>query len=450
MSIKKIGKKILVSLAESSMGPKIQEFLRGSSEIVNMYAGREFRMDMTKKLTITDLIKDNKQSIDTYKKYNYLEENKKIKIRFFHCSATTFNVIKTVCESFNKDPKFDVLIVLFGSSYTGMISQMNEEGYNYIADYDYDLDLDSPDISVIYHLEISYPPQLQRIREKSKFLALIPLSIGSIWFGDRTVSRMHLDQFQADMCFVGNLCYERLVDDVGLNVIESMSPPQFDLAYQKMNKPIEYPKGWEKLKNKKTVMLMTDHGLKMDLVSDEVTFDLYIQTIMSYINKNSDMGLILRMHYALVQELLSTYWKIEDYQRFRKFCDESENVVWDDTDDYLIGLSIADASIVDVNCSLIYYVLAAKKPIAVPLRYDMAVHINNPELIEHYYTICSESDCVKFFDMVREEKDPMKESRLEAFDKFINTFDGNNGERIYKKIIEKYKKIHGDSRIRRN
>ena len=183
---------------------------------------------------------------------------------------------------------------------------------------------------------------------------------------------------------------------------------------------------------------MTDHGLRMYLTSDEVSFDLYFKELIRYFDEHKDCGLILRLHFALIKELLSTYWSINDYKNFVKYCNSSSNIVWDETDDYLNGLSIADASLVDVNCTLVYFVLASNKPIAVPLRYDMPVVVNNPDLLEYYYKIKSKSDLIAFLEEVRTGIDSTKEKRQEAFDKYIETFDGKNGERIFNIIVDKY------------
>jgi len=440
MSLKKIVKKGLIKIAKSNQGTKLQKLLRGISEIVDNEASRAFRSEMGKRLAVNEIVVAREEILQKNLANEVHAENK-IKVRFFHCNENTINVIQTVCEMFQKDQRFDVQVVLFGGSYAAMIAQMNELELRYITDVDYNIEQDKPDISVVYHLEIIYPPKLQNIRAHTKMLVLLPLSIGSIWFGPRTVSRMHLDQFNADMCFVGNLCYDRLIEPVGKSVIERMSPPQFDLLYRKFSEKVVYPTGWEKLNGKKTVMWMTDHGLKRDIVSDEVSFDLYFHSIINYFSQHEDMGLILRLHFALLEELLRTYWTLADYEKFRRFCDDSPNIVWDDTNDYLIGLAIAEASIVDVNCSLMYYTLGARKPIGILLRYDGPVGVNNPELVDCYYQIRGEEECRTFLDMVRNNEDPMKDLRDNAFDLYVTSLDGKNGERIYNKIIERYRKI---------
>ena len=439
MSLKKFFKNELIKIAKSKNGPRVQELLRGMSEIVDIEAGREFREQMTKRLSVSNLL-DNNEGLVSQRKESRIQTSSdgKIKVRFLHCNAATFNVIQTVCDCFKDDPKFDLLIVLFGNAYSTMITQMEAGGYNYILDINYDMRADSPDITITYNLEAIYPPNLNQIKNCSKFFVLLPLGIGSIWFGDRTVSRMHLDQFNADICFIGNLCYNRLIEPVGADRIERMFPPQFDLAFKKFSEQNEYPAGWEKLKGKKTTMLMTDHGLKMNLISDEVTFDLYFNKLINYYKEHTNEGLILRPHFALIRELVSTYWSLDDYQSFINFCKESPNIVWDETSDYLTGLAISDACIVDVNCSLVYFVLAANKPIAVPLRYDMPVEVNNPELVEHYYTIKSNEELENFLSNVNNGIDPMKEKRQQAFDTYIETFDGKNGQRIFDTILKRY------------
>ena len=437
MTLKTLYRMALVKIANTSIGTKIDSFFQGSAQILNEQTGRKYRSDMRTRLAMSNVVGitefDNSNCSE-----KYLNSEKKIKIRFFHCGESTFSVIQTVCESFRNDERFDLLIVLFGNSPYGMIKQMQDLEFKYIEDYNYDLSKDCPDISVLYHLEITYPSQLTKIREFSKYVVLVPLGIGSIWFGDRTVKRMNLQRYNADMCCVGNLCYNRLINAIGRDKIERISPAQFDLAYRELNTPITYPKGWEKLKGKKTVMLMTDHGIRIHGVSDEVTFDLYFKTIIDYSKRHQDMGFILRLHPSLIHELVGTFWSIQDYEIFVTFCENSSNIVWDTSSDYLIGLHIADACMVDVNCSLIYFVLAANKPIGIPLRYDMDVKINNPELVEKYYKLDSDEKVIAFLDMVRSSEDPKRSDMQQLFNKYIETYDGKNGYRIYDIIVNRY------------
>lgn len=440
MTLKTLYRMGLVKIANTSIGTKIGSFFQGSAQILNEQTGRKYRNDMRTRLTVSNVISITKFD-DNNCSEKYINSEKKIKIRFFHCGESTFSVIQTVCESFRNDERFDLLIVLFGNSPYGMIKQMQDLKFKYIEDYNYDLSKDCPDISVLYHLEIIYPPQLTKIREFSKYVVLVPLGIGSIWFGDRTVKRMNLQRYNADMCCVGNLCYNRLINAIGWDKIERISPAQFDLAYRELNTPIIYPKGWEKLKGKKTVMLMTDHGIRIHGVSDEVTFDLYFKTIIDYSTRHQDMGFILRLHPSLIHELVGTSWSIQDYEIFVTFCENSSNIVWDTSSDYLIGLHIADACMVDVNCSLIYFVLAANKPIGIPLRYDMDVKINNPELVEKYYKLDSDEKVIGFFDMIRSSEDPKRSDRQQLFNRYIETYDGKNGYRIYNIIVNRYMKF---------
>ena len=436
--IKQIVKKALIRVSQSSKGPIILRYLQGILETVNSHAGRNYRQVMSDKLSVTSIIPKNKQVVCDKKEIEY--NSNKIKVRFFHYHPTTFNVIETVCEAFRNDDRYDVLIVLFDRDFAANAAQMREKGYNYIEEFNYDLQKDHPDISVIYHLEIMYPPQLTKIREFSSFVALVPLGLGSMWYGDRerTLRRMNLDRYNADICFVSKICYEGLYDAIGKNIIAKSTPAQFDMAFRKFQQEKEYPDGWEKLKGKKVAMLMTDHGLRINNVSDEVAFDVYFRTLIKYMNEHKDAGLILRLHPALINELLATFWSIGDYNSFVNYCKDSDNIVWDTTDDYLNGLSIADASLVDVNCSLVYFVLAANKPIAALLRDDMPVNVTNPDLIKHYYNIRNQEDLITYLDNMLKSEDPKKASREFAFREFIENFDGRNGFRIKEQIEKKY------------
>ena len=59
MSLKKFFKNELIKIAKSKNGPRVQELLRGMSEIVDIEAGRAFREQMTKRLSVSNLLDNN-------------------------------------------------------------------------------------------------------------------------------------------------------------------------------------------------------------------------------------------------------------------------------------------------------------------------------------------------------------------------------------------------------
>lgn len=447
MALKNRLKPLLIKIAKSSKGPKLRSLLDGMDEIVNAEVGSQYRADMSDRLSVAKLTnQDNVVQIglnhSTNKKMNDNSIGKsKIKVRFFHCNENTFNVIQTVYDAFLQDDRFELLIVLFGGSYSGLIQQMEDGGYPYIVDYDYDIEKDKPDISIVYHLEIYYPPALQNIWKKTNYMVVVPLGVGQMWYGNRarTIRRMNLAKFHPDLFFLSKICYESLKKVIGEDKAVQVAPAQFDLSYHLLNKKsLYYPTGWEKLKNKKVVMYMSDHGLRPNTISDEVSFDLYCKTLFDFAKNNQDCGLIIRLHFSLIKELLSTFWSLDDYRKIVDYCTKSKNIVWDESDNYLTGLSIANACLIDVNCSVSFFSLAANKPIGIPLRFDMPVQVNNPDLINSYYIIKSTKDCENFLLEVKDGIDSSKTTRQKAFEEFIETYDGQNGQRIKDIIVKRY------------
>lgn len=82
MNIKKIGRQALIKIANSSIGPSVQNILRGMSEIVDAHAGRQFREKMTDRLSISHVI--DSHEIHELNKCCITDNHDKIKVRFYH------------------------------------------------------------------------------------------------------------------------------------------------------------------------------------------------------------------------------------------------------------------------------------------------------------------------------------------------------------------------------
>ena len=151
------------------------------------------------------------------------------------------------------------------------------------------------------------------------------------------------------------------------------------------------------------------------------------------------MGLIFRPHPAFIAELFAYgYWSEADLVEIKHYCEESPNIVWDETDTYKAAYSVADAILTDVKCGLTVSALPMLKPIGVMYRNDKEIIPLHKEIVENYYSVHSEKDLTDFFDMVRGGADPMLEQRRKIVPKCVKHFDGRNGERIKDFIVRAY------------
>lgn len=452
--LKEVYKKSLTKIARSKSGGKVASFLSGTVSILEAESGKKNKAEISERLMVKKLIGEKPDGISVTdgikaahgeNKGMYDISDSRLRVRVMHCNPGTLNAIQTICEAFQADLGYQLIVVLMeesGNSYA-LARQMEEKGFDFVFNSDYDIMKDKPDITIFYQLEYRYTDNIFMARQYSKMLVLVPLTLTTIWYGERSVSRMHLDKFLPDVMFATDLVMEKIRKNVSGCEILTMVPPQVDTVYRGLNENLTYPKGWEKLKGKKVMFYMTDHGLGEYKVSDELSFDLYLPTLMDYVGKeeNKNVGLIIRPHFALLRELLSYHWSVADYRKFVDFCDKSENIIWDETDDFMNGLSVCDAVLSDLNTSVTYFSLASMKPIAITLRYDMPVKLENKDFTDGLYVLHSQENCIRFMNMVKQGKDPMRENRQGLFDRLIAPFDGENGKRIKEKIVSEYNKI---------
>lgn len=444
-------KKMLVFMGESPIGNQVGTFLCSSASVIMEQVGKVKRNEISERLMVKKLVASPLEQSVYSKKNEYQicassqSDPAIIKIRVVHCAPQFFGGIKTLCEEYLHDQRYNLKIILVNDTWSSyeLSEQMINEGIDYTFENDYDFSVDRPDITIFYLLEYSYTKKILEARIYSRMLLLVPQTLTTIWYGDRTISRLHLDKFKPDIVFASKLAIGKLRKYAPAYKFVEMIPPRLDIIYRNLEKTACNPAGWEKLKNKKVIMYMSDHGLTQHATSDEMTFDLYLPILMDYIkaNGNEEVGLIIRPHFALIRELLAYFWDLDDYHSFVSYCEKSPNIVWDESRDFSTALSLCDAILSDVNSSVTYFSLAAKKPIAVALRYDMPVELFNKEFTYGLGVVQSKEDCIHFLDMVKEGKVTWKESQEKLFDELISPFDGKNGQRVKEKIESEYAKI---------
>jgi hypothetical protein len=200
-----------------------------------------------------------------------------------------------------------------------------------------------------------------------------------------------------------------------------------------------YPNEWEKLKGKKTILWTTDHGIYDGNIADDITFDLYAQTIFKYALDHPEMGFIFRPHLTFIRELLQAgYWELKDLEKLREYCISSPNIVFDESASYAAAYSVADAILTDPLCGIICSALPTLKPICVLYRPDCNGKTYHKELVKNYYSAHDEKGLIDFFEMIKAGKDEMYGMRKEASQKYVKHFDGKNGLRIKEFIEDKY------------
>lgn len=376
-------------------------------------------------------------------------KNEKIKIRILHTVYAFWNSISSICDAFKSDNRYEILIILgdHDEDCTLRKKQMEEKGYTFVMWNDYDVKTDFPDILLMTHLWER--TALYNIREYTKLIIMASVSLIRYGYSNTdfiNMVKIGYNKFQPDYYLFDSMVYSELKDDAFFKgKIVEMGNAKFDGIYEACNEK-RYPLGWEKLKDKRTILWAPDHGINkgvtVNTIRNEVTFDLYAKVIFRYIMENREVGLIFRPHPAFIYEMTGLgYWNKGDLELLRNYCRDSENIVFDETETYDAAYSVSDAVLSDALCGITCSALPTLKPIGILYRTGEEIKAFAEELVKDYYSIHNEKELVDFFEMIKENKDPMHDLRKAASEKVIKHFDGKNGLRIKKFIETKYEEL---------
>lgn len=435
---------VLLTIEDEELNRKMEEYLRTfvpRDRIVNFFCPVKKEKNsrvIVNQFSLDNILPDFKGTEHICMKH---ECNGKIKVRFLHSSYVFWNTIRTICAAFKEDKKYDILIVLREDDSDIMKEQMIREGYSYVMVSEYDVKEDLPDIMVLYH-----PWERSVIKDCREYTNLIVAatlmlirygySLDEMW----KTMRIGFGRFKPDYYLFDSLLYEEIKNsEYYSNQIIEMGNAKFDGIYQAGISEKVYPNGWEKLKGKKVILWCTDHGFQDgNEVTDYITFDLYAKYIFQYALKHPEMGIIMRLHRSFVRDLLEQhFWTQEDVTVLRRYCEETANIIWDETDTYDTAYALSDAILTDALCGITCSALPTLKPICVMYR-DRQVKVFHRELTDCYYSAYTADDLRTFFEMTGRGEDRMYELRKAASGKFVKNFDGKNGKRIKDFIEDKY------------
>ena len=370
-----------------------------------------------------------------------------IKVRIYsHSKPSNWIALSSLCKAFLADSKYDIA-VLVPRKNKEREDCLTNDGLRFIYENDYDIMSDKPDIVVIQYaygvLRVYKEPYLETIYNHAKMVVGMPfILLRSGLPIEVCVEKLLSGPKEMDYYILDKLLYNT-IEEAGLmkpNIIH-IGNPKFDAIYAAMRENLSIPEEWNKLNGRKVFLWATDH----QPLTGRFTFDLYASQLLHWFAEHvDDCALIIRPHPLCVGELLKEgLWDKGDYEKVREYCDNSENVIWDEQTDYSLSYKLADCVLTDVNCGIILSSLPLDKPICALRRYDgQASEVHHPEVVEHLNVADSAEGLTDFLERVRAGEDPKAEQRRAAFAKFISHYDGQNGRRIKDFIERKYGEGH--------
>ena len=363
----------------------------------------------------------------------------KIKVRIVHSRVQTWNSISSICEAVYNDVDMDLLLIIGWDRRKECENQARRNGYRHVWWKDYCVDDDYPDVLVLSqpYDAVTWIPG---IRESAKLIIVAnTLLIRNTMSLSRfyEIQKQGFDRFEPDYFLCDSLLFSDIRESYNLKArLVEMGNAKFDGIYNSYTKK-HLPNAWRKLEGKRIIVWATDHGIYTDNVQ-HTTFDLYASTFFEYFSNNDDMGLIVRPHQDLVDEIVRAgIWTEGDVKSFIEHCDNSNNIIYDNSETYDSAFSVSDAIITDNCCGITVSALPTGKPICILQRtsYEQPYH---PELAKHYYKAFDTCGIVRFLSMIRMGRDPMRDERQAVSKRFIKSFDGKNGERIKDFIKQEY------------
>ncbi len=360
----------------------------------------------------------------------------------------SWNVYKSIARSFADDEKVDFKVIIYGQrELENRKKLMVKERIAYTVSDEYDVASDTPNIlimSLSCDWVIYKQDDIIRYQQYSEFIVSVPVALVKVVPQN---IRDHLEKFvnklssEIDYFVFDRLIY-REIEEAGISEEKfvEIGNPKFDEIYNWLcvDRSDEIPEEWLKFTGKKVILWTTDHVFW----SANVSFEQYFNYVVDYFENNNDVALMFRPHPALENELiLNGIYTRQEIRDIKNKMKSSANMIWDDRPDYGLSYYMADAIIADPNCGIVVSALCTKKPLAAIFRYEGEKCIPaHPAVISHLYNINSLKDYFSFVSMVKEEKDPMQNERIEMMNNVISHFDGKNGKRIKEFVMEKYNK----------
>lgn len=228
--------------------------------------------------------------------------------------------------------------------------------------------------------------------------------------------------------------YSKYFATNGENILVS-GLPKWDWVVNMKQRNVQFPKTWEKLKNKKIILKNQHYIFKPNELLDSM------RTSIDYF-KGSDIGLVYRFH-PLTETMFNVYYPNYslEWEKIKKEIENSSNVAIDYNTTYDCAFLYSDILLTSYTSLIQQYILTKKPIVVVHQNVNFEKHkayddnentfMRNTELLaadteETGYEICKK---------ILKDGDYDYENRMKFIDKFLPGADGNIGKRLTEKII---------------
>jgi CDP-glycerol glycerophosphotransferase (TagB/SpsB family) len=215
--------------------------------------------------------------------------------------------------------------------------------------------------------------------------------------------------------------------------VELIGHPRFDVIRKLEKRKAEIPVGWkEKIAGKLVVMWNTHSYIATENWS---TFGAFGRQVLDYFKSTQQLVLLWRPHphffNSLVNGGIMTEAQVDELMAQVR---DTENMILDQTSDYISAFSVADALISDASSILVEFLLTSKPSL---YTYNESNYsIVHEDLQPAFYQASTWEEVEKFLQMVVDKIDNKLGERMNVVENFMPNVGRDVGELIMDKCIQ--------------
>ena len=379
-----------------------------------------------------------------------------VRVAFIVMSATTWPSLQSVWAACNRDPRFDVRVILAPNTYLDRQSkEFNQARAFLIRDdipftYGYEGILDDfrPEVVFVPSAYIDMLPYYLgagALEAVGARIAYVPygLEIGGGGFNMQYQFNLDLHN-RAWRIFARSVSHRRMFArycESGSGHVRVVGSPRLDQISRLNACDASELEAWI---GRRKAILWTPHFSEGPSAAWS-TFGRYRDHILEIFAKRAKTHvLIFRPHPLLFSHLRTTgYWTTEEEAAFRQRIAAAENVVLDESGSYLPAFKAAHALMADAGSFLLEFFATGK-----PLLYlspEGGIGLNDDANLADYLYVCRGSaDIARFVEAVGKGRDPMATQRRAGLSQFFHIPEkGTVGEAIADHVAQAI--LSGDS-----
>lgn len=402
--------------------------------------------EILKKLNVNETIDD---ILNSFNKKN----NKKLKVTFFPYKISMWDSLKSIYEAACKDDNCIVNVVpipYHQIAHDKMIETY--EGDRFPKDVsithysEYDIEEEKPDIVFLHNIYDQYN-SITRVYERyftknikkyAEMIVYVPYHIPSLFypFGRHATYTMPSTRYVDKIILMNDYLKEFAINDnIPESKLISLGSPKIDFLVKNITKEKIYPDEWKDRLIGKMVYLLETGCLYF--VNNTFAKIEEVINILNITNMNKDTAIIWRPH-PLTKTALRRY--SPDLLGFYNNLTENNikgdnrlynNVILDETDNYLNAINSSDALISASSSILGAYLLTEKKIIF------LGNEMPKPSLVPDnifYYFYNEKETWFELIEKINKGYDPLLNNRKGIAEKVFKNLSGNVGQEIYEVI----------------